>query len=112
MALAQLTEIPEKPGDLAHWSFAHMANHLDIVRRIKETKHIGFNTFPLDPFDPSNIDQWLYQHAVMHVQMDAVLGIAGYNLLELDWRDPAQLSEWIGFNADEHVIASGILGIA
>jgi hypothetical protein len=112
MALAELTVVPQTPDDVKNWSFSHMANHLDIIRRIQEVNKISLNAFPLDPIDPGNLGQWLYQHAVMHAQMDLVLGIAGYDLLDLDWRDPDQLAEWIGFNADEHVQAGRILGIA
>ena len=122
MALAQLTEVPLNKNDLTHWSFAHMATHLDIIRRIYETTTpvapattpppISINPYPLDPVDVDNMDVWLYNHAVMHAQMDLVLGIDGYDLLELDWRDPAQLAEWVSFNADEHVQACAKLGIA
>lgn len=122
MALDQISQIPVTQDDLKRWSFAHMANHLDIIRRIYEVTMpvppatapppISLNPFPLDPFDPRNLAQWLYQHSVMHAQMDLVLGIDGYDLLELDWSDQDQLIEWINFNSDEHVQASRLLGIA
>jgi hypothetical protein len=122
MALAELTAVPQNKNDLTQWSFVHMANHLDIIRRIYETTEpkppattpppTSLNPYPLDPIDVNNLGVWLYNHSIMHVQMDAVLGIDGYDLLELDWNDPDQLAEWIGFNADEHVQACRILGIA
>ena len=122
MALAELTVIPQNSNELKNWSFSHQANHLDIIRRIYETTTpippattpppISLNPYPLDPVDIDNVGVWLYNHAVMHAQMDLVLGIDGYDLLDLDWRDPGQLAEWISFNADEHVQACRILGIA
>lgn len=122
MALDQISQVPDSPDDVKRWSFAHMANHLDIIRRIYEITTpvppattpppISLNPFPLDPFNPENLGQWLYQHSVMHAQMDLVLGIAGYDLLELDWNDKDQLIEWINFNSDEHIQASRILRIA
>ena len=122
MPLDQISEIPLTPDDVKRWSFAHMANHLDIIRRIYETTTpvppattpapISLNPFPLDPIDTENLGQWLYQHSVMHAQMDLVLGIDGYDLLELDWSDKDQLIEWINFNLNEHVQASKQLGIA
>ena len=122
MALAELTVIPQNSNDLKNWSFSHQANHLDIIRRIYETTTpippattpppISLNPYPLDPVDIDNVGVWLYNHAVMHAQMDLVLGIAGYDLLELDWSDQDQLIEWINFNSDEHIQASRILGIA
>jgi len=122
MALSEIVQTPLTPDEVRRWSFAHMANHRDIVRRVYETSTpvppattpppTSLTIFPLDPLDPDNLDQWLYQHSIMHIQMDAVLGIDGYNLLDLDWRDPEQLREWISFNSDEHVIASRLLGIA
>lgn len=122
MPLDQISVVPVSADDVKRWSFAHMANHLDIIRRIYETTEpvppattpspISLNPFPLDPIDIDNMGQWLYQHSVMHAQMDLVLGIAGYDLLELDWRDRDQLIEWINFNSDEHVQASAKLGIA
>lgn len=122
MALDQISVVPLSKDDIKRWAFAHMANHLDIIRRIYETTTpvppattpppISLNPFPLDPVDTENLGQWLYQHSVMHAQMDLVLGIAGYDLLELDWSDKDQLIEWINFNSDEHIQASRILGIA
>ena len=122
MALAQINEIPRTDDDMKRWSFSHMANHRDIIRRIYEITTpvppattpapISLNPWPLDPFDPNNLGEWLYQHQIMHQQMDAILGIAGYDLLGLDWSDPDQIVEWIGFNSNEHVQASKILGIA
>jgi len=119
MALDVLTVTPQTPEDIRRWSFAHMANHRDIVRRVYELTTpvppattpapVNLPLFPLDPLDPDNMGEWLYQHSVMHAQMDAVLGIAPYDLLGLDWSDP---DEWIGFNADEHVQACAKLGIA
>ena len=122
MPLAEISQVPVTQDDIKRWSFAHMANHLDIIRRIYETTTpiapattpapISLAPYPLDPIDVDNLDVWLYNHSVMHAQMDLVLGIDGYDLLDLDWRDPDQLAEWIGFNADEHVQACRILGIA
>lgn len=122
MALAQISEIPITPDDIKRWSFAHMANHRDIIRRIYETTTpvppattpppISLNAYPLDPININDLGTWLYNHAIMHVQMDAVLAIAGYDLLDLDWRDPDQLIEWMNFNSDEHIQASRLLGIA
>jgi hypothetical protein len=122
MPLDQISVIPLTDDDLTRWSFAHMANHLDIIRRIYETTTpvppattpapISLNPYPLDPVDIRNLGVWLYNHAVMHTQMDLVLGIDGYDLLDLDWNDKDQLIEWINFNSDEHIQASRILGIA
>ena len=122
MALDEISTVPITREDIKRWAFCHMANHLDIIRRIYETTEpvppaitpppISLNPFPLDPVDPENLGQWLYQHSVMHAQMNLVLGIAGYDLLELDWSDRDQLIEWMNFNSDEHIQASKKLGIA
>lgn len=121
MALAQISEVPQTPADLQRWSFAHNANHLDIIRRIYETTQpvppsttppINLQPYPLDPIIPENMANWLYWHSTMHAQMDLVLGIAGYDLLGLDWTDPDGVAEWISQNSDEHVQASKLLGIA
>lgn len=76
------------------------------------TTTAALTEYPLYPLDLNYLGLWLYQHQVMHSQMDAILGIAGYNLLELDWTDPDQLNDWISFNVDEHIQACRILGIA
>ena len=122
MPLDEISTVPLTQDDVKRWSFAHMANHLDIIRRIYETTQpvapattpppISLNPYPLDPIDTENLGTWLYNHSVMHAQMDLVLGIAGYDLLELDWNDKDQLIEWINFNSDEHIQASKQLGIA
>lgn len=67
--------------------------------------------FILDPMSQANLPMWLYQHQVMHNQINAVLGTSGYNLLEYDWTDPDSFSEWLMLNGSEHVRISQALGI-
>lgn len=215
MPLAEIVTIPDTSDDLRRWSFAHMANHRDIIRAVNTvpasgaaalatfvqlsppnqddyqlsgsdvtsggtgywqgasatwsanagsngwyqggvpTIQLEFNTgnlikvgfvpansnpnafyvtaapnvgvlptieitginnavlteYQLDPVDAGNLGLWLYQHQVMHQQMDLILGIAGQDLLGLDWDDPDQRSLWITLNADEHIQASARLGL-
>ena len=68
-------------------------------------------TYQLSPVDPDNLGVWLYQHQIMHNQINLVLGTSGYNLLSLDWQDPDQFQEWINENADEHQRICAALGI-
>ena len=37
MPLAEISQVPVTTDDVKRWSFAHQANHLDIIRRIYET---------------------------------------------------------------------------
>ncbi len=67
--------------------------------------------YQLSPVDPNNLGVWLYQHSIMHAQINQVLGTQGFNLLSLDWQDPDQFEEWINMNGDEHVRICSALGI-
>lgn len=111
MTLAVINEVPEDKDDWLYWSFAHAAHHIDCVRVIYQTKGVVLAQYLLDPMNLDNMDLWLYQHQVMHLQMDAVLNIQSNDLLELDWEDPGQLQEWITFNFNEHYQAATILGV-
>lgn len=111
MALAVLGETPKTPEQLAVWSFVHMSHHRDIIRVIFEATGLRLDEWVIDPFDPNSDDTWIYQHAIMHNQMDSVLGIAGYDLSTLDWQDPEILASWINANQTEHYIAGNILGL-
>jgi hypothetical protein len=112
MGLATLYNIPQDPVSLAEWSFSHASNHADIVRFIFAQKGVRLASFVLDPVDPQNPAVWVYQHQLMHNQMNQVLGIAGQDLTGLDWNDPEGLSAWIDDNASEHLQANSKLGIS
>lgn len=108
MAIGALLRYPETPAEFYTWSFAHMANHRDIIRRIFEETGQNLTEYVLDPFDPQSM---IDQHQTMHNEMDRVLGISGYDLTVLDWSDPDSRSTWLAQNQNEHYIASSILGI-
>jgi hypothetical protein len=71
----------------------------------------ALDQFQLSPVDPANLGFWLYQHSLMHQQINAVLGTSGYDLLSLDWQDEDQFAEWLNLNGDEHVRICSALGI-
>jgi hypothetical protein len=114
LPLAQIQAVPSTPDEIEAWSFVHAANHLDILRRIFETKGQNLTSYFLDNFDPAALDRtnWLYLHGIMHQQMDSVLGIQPYNLIgSLDWQDPDSVAVWFNAHSAEHVQASTLLGI-
>lgn len=116
MALEVLYEVPTDATSLARWSFAHMAHHRDIIRAIFEQKNKVLSEYQLDPFNPSadDFETWVYQHQIMHDQMEAVLGdaLSNFDLTEIDWQDRAGLVTWINTHAIEHVQAAQILGVS
>lgn len=73
--------------------------------------NVQLTSFILDPIDPNDISMWLYQHQIMHDQLNTVLGTQGFNLLNLDWEDPDQFAAWLRQNGDEHTRLSGVLGV-
>lgn len=111
MSIAGLFNIPQDENQLAEWSFINAAAHADINRVIFQNTGIVIPAFVLDPINPLNMQVWLYQHQIMHQEMDAVLGIAGYDLTDVDWRDPSQFAGWIQAHAAEHVQAGQILNL-
>lgn len=71
----------------------------------------ALTTYQLSPIDPANLGFWLYNHAIMHQQINAVLGTSGFNLIDVDFEDPDQFAEWIQQNGDEHQRICAALGI-
>ncbi len=107
-------EIPEKTDTAADWasfSFPHAAQHRDYIRVIFQQFGVSLPEYPLDPLDPQNIGLWPYHHAVMHDQINAILGIPGYNLQEIDFSDREALQAWSDQNQDLHTRTSTILGL-
>jgi len=109
MSLIVLYEPPKTQADLNVWSFANASQHRDINRVIFETTGDILPDFVLDPFDPNDMNSWLYQHQMMHNAQNAVLGIAGFNLTELDWSNEAELATWLWNHGQEHYQAAQIL---
>lgn len=115
MALAALLNIPGTAEELAQWSFAHAAHHLDIINAIYHASGLVMPQYILDPFnpkDPNSVESWTYLHQQMHQNQNLVLGIEGQDLTEVDWQDPGLLAGWIQANFAEHLEASKILGVA
>lgn len=114
MSLAALYNIPQTDDQLAEWSFVNAAAHTDLIRVIFEQSGQTLDSFVLDPFNPqdqTSMQAWLYQHQVMHQQMDAALGIQGYDLLDVDFTNEGELAGWIEAHAIEHVQAGQILNL-
>jgi hypothetical protein len=111
MSLAALFNVPQTQDQLAQWSFVNAAAHADIVRVVFQNRNTALASYVLDPINPDDLETWLYQHQVMHQQMDAVLGIAGFDLLDVDWTDRGQFAAWIQSHASEHVQAGQILNL-
>lgn len=111
MAIGILFEYPKTIEHWHEWSFANMAHHRDIIRRIYERTGRNLPESILDPFDLNDPTSWSYKHQEMHERQNAVLGIQGFNLLGVDWKDDDQMEAWIASHANEHVQAATILGM-
>ena len=110
-AVAALYNVPSTQEELNTWAFCHAAHHLDINRTIYLRTGTTLASYVLDPLDLDNFGTWLYQHQVMHQNMDAILQINGYDLLDANLKDPNEFAGWIFANSDEHKQAADILGI-
>lgn len=109
MSVAAIFNVPRTEEELNEWSFAHMANHRDILRVIYEVFHLVLPEYLLDPVDPDETGTWQRLHQAMHQDMNSLLGTSGFNLLGLDWHDDNRLAAWIQLNAVEHRQVSNIL---
>jgi hypothetical protein len=109
--IAGIFNVPADPLQLSAWSFNHAVHHVEINAAIRTATGITIPAYVLDPFNPADMELWLYQHQAMHSTMDAILGIKGYDLTTIDWKDPTQLGGWIQGNANEHFQAANILEI-
>lgn len=110
-AVAALFNVPSSPPEFNQWSFAHAAHHRDIIRAIYQRVGLVLDEFVLDPLNVNDMGAWLYQHQLMHQQMDPILGIGGYDLLDVEFKDQQQLAGWIWLNSQEHYQAANTLGI-
>lgn len=114
MPLAEIQNVPSTEAEIAAWSFANSANHVDVIRRIYETQNgKQLTSYFIDNFDPKTLGStgWLYLHAIMHQQMDAALNIQPADLSTLDWQDPDSVANWFNLHTNEHQQASSLLGI-
>lgn len=109
--LADLYNVPSNDEERAQWSFAHMAHHRDINRRIYELVKIALPEYIIDPVNPSDSGEWEYQHQLMHDNQNGILGIEGQDLTGIDWKDQRTLASWIFLNSNEHYQASAILEV-
>ena len=112
MAIAALYNIPGTPDETSEWSFAHMAHHHDLNRVIYQKFKIALPEYVLDPLNPKDMQQWLYQHQVMHQNQDAVLGIEGFDLLDVNWEDRDFVSNTggiEGFSYESEILVKTIL---
>jgi hypothetical protein len=102
MPVANLFNVPIDDTTLAQWSFAHMAHHRDILLAIYNDFHVALPEYALDPFNPTERDNWEYLHQQMHDQMNAICGVDGNNLLFIDWQNENARAGWILLNGAEH----------
>lgn len=110
MSLPRLYAFPNSEDEWRSWTFNHAANHYDWVNAPKAAGKMLVQ-YPLDLIDPRDLGMWLYQHQVMHNQVNALLQTSGFDLTVLDWEDPDQLRNWINLNGAEHVRISAALGV-
>jgi hypothetical protein len=110
-AVAALFNVPSTQTEFDAWAFAHAAHHRDIIRSIYNLSGVVLDEYVLDPLNPNDTNTWLYQHQLMHSQMDPILGIAGYDLLDVDFKNREELSGWIWLNSQEHYQAANTLAI-
>jgi hypothetical protein len=109
MSLAVLFELPDDAAKLQAWSFSHAAQHRDIIRVTFERRHKILTEYPLDPLDPNDMGQWLYQHQIMHQQQNTALGLETSDLMGVDWLDRESLLVWLQQHGNEHQQAATIL---
>jgi len=109
--LADLFNVPATTAQLAQWSFAHMAHHRDINRRVYELLAFALPEYIIDPINVDDTSTWEYQHQLMHDAQNTLFGIQGQDLTGVNWKDQRILTEWIFLNSNEHYQISNILEI-
>jgi len=111
MSLPLIYTQPESDDDWRAWSWNHAGNHYDILQSVFVSKGQNLTQYILDPLDKNNLGTWLYQHQIMHNQVNQLLGTQGYDLLSLNWQDPDQFATWLQLNGSEHQRISAALGV-
>ena len=110
MALASFFETPQSVEEMAMWSFAHQASHVDLQRVILAKKNVNIPLYALDPFRTTS--EWVYQNQVQHTAMAEALGYKGYDLTSVDWQDGDSVVQWMNAHFEEHQIASQLMGLS
>lgn len=87
---------------MQQWIFSHQQHHLAIIDATFRTKNVALALMQIYPLNPQDIEGWLYQHQLMHNQMNAVYGVAGNDLTSVDFRDKRQLDSFMYLNFMEH----------
>lgn len=112
MSLPLLYAQPSNDAAWSAWSFNHAAIHYTLINVVGVQKqNYTLAQYCLDPLNRDGLGYWLYQHQIMHNQLNGVLGSQGYDLLSFDWNDPGELQQWLQMNGDEHVRFSAALGV-
>lgn len=111
MGIAALFNVPSNNEELAQWAFNNMAHHRDIILSIYHQTGVLLPEYVLDPVDFNDPGTWMYNHQIMHSDMDNILGIQGFDLLDVNWQDRGEFAGWIFLHSQEHYQASNILGV-
>lgn len=112
MGIASLFNVPGTEDEMNTWAFSHMADHRDIIRAVRNRYGLSLQEFALDPLPVNNMSTWLYQHQIMHNEMNSVFGLTGFNLVGVDIKNQDSLAGFILSNGVEHRAAQKAIAAA
>lgn len=111
MPIADLSNVPISPQQLAWFAFAHADHHNRMITYIRKQYNIILPQYILDPIDTSPDSAWSDNHIIMHNNNDAVLGVTSYDISQIDWTQKNTLPGWIWIHYQLHYAEAQASGI-
>ena len=110
MSMATLLSPIRTDLELEEFSFSNQDHHIQIIKSLRRQGH-DLTQYTLDPITPEDQARWARQHAQMHLDMNAALGVNSSDLSGVDFSKPDMIASWVTTHANEHFVAAQRLGL-
>jgi hypothetical protein len=112
MGLANLLNVPQNQSDWSLWGFAHRVHHDQIREAIQAQYNVPLQSYPIDPINLDQIQNFLDYNQQAHNDFNGVLGLRGNDLEEVNLNDRSQLQSWIYLHYQEHLSAGQMVKVS
>jgi hypothetical protein len=111
MPLAEISTTPTNDAEKHTFDFAHQDLHRRLVDYLQPFTGDPLDAFVIDPFDvASGVSVW--QHQIMHNQLDNLLHTPNYDMTQLNWDDRGSRENWVDDNYQAHQNYAQIVGFS
>ena len=109
--LAALLNVPHTNDEWSRFAFDHRDSHDRIRAAIQKKYGTNLTDYQIEPMNPNDMQDFLYNNSQLHDDMNAALGLQGTNLDIVDLSQDNERASWINFHYLEHYYAEQKLGI-